>query len=142
MSVQAFITALKVELEASLPSYSVQAFEPIEGQLKVGTDSKFIFITTEGIESPEGVADMGASTRIRVPVLVSCVMALPDNEVLAAKILRRRLVIIQACQRVVRDFDPNVLVYLVQEQPSLIEGFYVSIVQLDVQYDLQAEEEL
>lgn len=141
MSVQGFINALKVELEASLPGYTVQALEPIEGQLKADTNIKQVFITTEGIESPEGVADMGASTRIRVPVLVSCVMKRPTTETLNAQVLKRRLTILQACQRAVRDYpDPDTLVYLVQEQPNLIEGFYVSITQLDVQYDLQAEE--
>lgn len=143
--IQAFIDALTVALQAAFVphGYTVEQREPAEGELVADANAKQIFITTEGFESPEGVADMGQSTRIRVPVMVACVMQRPSTAVLSAKTLRRRMTILQACQRAVRDFDdPSTLVYLVQEQPTLIEGYYVSITQLDVQHDLDAEEQL
>lgn len=142
--VTGFIAALKAELQASLPSYTVQAREPIEGELVADEYTRQLFITTEGIESPEGVADLSMSTTIRVPVLVSCVMRRAEQETEALKVLKRRLSIVQACQRAVRNYcvegagAGNTAVYWIQEQPNLIEGFYVSISQLDVEYDLQS----
>ena len=142
MGVLGFIDALKAELVASLPSYTIEAREPIEGELKADVSGKQIFITTEGIESPEGIADLSQSTMLRIPVLVSCVMQFPKTEVQARAVLKRRLSMVQACQRAVFTYcvagagAGNTAVYLEQEQPNLIEEYFVAIVQLSVEYDL------
>ena len=144
MGVLGFIDVLKAELVESLTGYTIEAREPIEGELKADVSGKQIFITTEGIESPEGVADLARSTVIRIPVLVSCVMQFPKTEADARKVLKRRLSMMQACQRAVFTYcvagagAGNTAVYLEQEQPNLIEEYYVAIVELIVEYDLQS----
>ncbi|AWN22211.1 hypothetical protein DKM44_02310 [Deinococcus irradiatisoli] len=139
-----FIQALKAELQTSFPEYTVQAREPIEGELKASSSERQLWITTEGFDSGEDVADQGQSTEIRVPVFVSIVIQRPRSENATEVALTRRLNVVQACQRAARDFnnqESDALVNFIQEQPLIIEGFLVSVTQLDIQYDLGAEEE-
>lgn len=156
-TVQRFIDLLTAELQRSMPGYTVEAREPVEGELRADAEVKQIFITTEGIEPGEQVADLGESTQVMIPVLASCVMKRPNERtgtgvldvaktvIATAKTLRRRLTMVQAVQRTMRDFaqtgEPTFLRFI-QEQPTLIEGFYVSITGVEVHFDLAAEEEL
>ncbi|MCP2015619.1 hypothetical protein L1280_002787 [Deinococcus sp. HSC-46F16] len=144
-TVQRFIDLLTAELQRSMPGYTVEAREPVEGELRASSTVKQVFITTEGIEPGEEVADFGASTQVMVPVMVACVMQRPGTVPLAAAVLRRRQAMVQAVQRTMRDFaetgEPTLLRFI-QEQPQLIEGYLVSITGVEVHYDLLAEEEL
>jgi len=142
---QRFIDALVAELRASLPTYTVEAREPAEGELVANSATKQIFVTREGIEPGEDIADLGLSTQVMVPVMVACVMQRPGTPALASAVLRRSLTIVQAIQRTMRDFAQTgeaTLLRFIQEQPQLIEGFYVSVSGVEVHFDLLAEEVL
>jgi len=142
-AVQVMIDTLVRVLTAALPTYTVEAREPVEGELKAGADVKQVFITTEGFELPEGYASGGTSVRVLVPVLVSIVMQRPSTPDLAAKVLRRRITLVQAVQRAAREFAlqrPDVNVDLLQEAPTLIEGYYVSVTGLEMMFDMSTEE--
>ena len=73
-------------------------------------------------------------------------MPRPSNPLDAVRTLRRRLKLFQAVQRSIRTFPPAVdgaaLLNIVQEQPNLIEGYYVSIVGIEITFDLATEEAL
>ncbi|MBZ9753178.1 hypothetical protein K7W42_20285 [Deinococcus sp. HMF7604] len=143
--VQEFIDLLQTTLEAALPSYTVEAREPAEGELVATDEVKQIFITTEGFDFAEGIADFGQTTRVVVPVMVGCVMQRPGKVTLAAKVLRRRLTLVQAVQRAVQDFGPvrpDVMAVPLSEQPLLIEGYLVSMTGVELTFDLDAEEGL
>jgi hypothetical protein len=142
---QDFIQRLDQELKAKFVplKYTVEAREPIEGELIATADARQIFITSDGFEFPDPIADQGSSTRLIVPVQVACVMKRPRTVTEFFSVLKRRLTIVQACQRTVKNYGvPSTLVTFVGEQPNLIEGYYVSITQVNVQFDLDAEEEL
>lgn len=143
--VQAYIDHLSAELVRSLPGLTVEAREPTEGELAAGREAKQIFVTTEGIEMGEQIADLGLSTVVRVPVMVACVMPRPSTPLYAAQTLRRRLQVMQAIQRANRTFcqdRTDCLLNIIQESPSLIEGFYVSITGIEIEFDLISEEKL
>ncbi len=142
---QDFIQQLVLELQAKFVplNYTVEAREPVEGELIAKTDTRQIFVTTDGFEFPDGFADQGQSTRIITPVQIACVMKRPGKVSEFYSVLKRRLTIVQACQRTVKNYSvPSTLITFVGEQPNLIEGYYVSITQINVQFDLDAEEEL
>ncbi|GAA4002684.1 hypothetical protein GCM10022631_11740 [Deinococcus rubellus] len=144
MIVLNFIQALKAELQTSFPQYTVLAREPIEGELKASNAERQLWITTEGFDSGEDVADQGYSTEIRVPVFVSIVIQRPKTEAATIAALTRRLNVVQACQRAARAFnhqESGALVNFMQEQPLIVEGFLVSVTHLDIEYDLGAEDE-
>ena len=144
---QEFIDALSAELTRKFgpgtPSkYTVEVREPVEGELKVAADAKQMFITTEGFDFPEGVADQGELTRITVPVMLSVVMKRPSSVLMSAQTLARRLTVAQALQRVVKSFaysHPEVMVTPLSEQPMLIEGYYVSVTGVELDFDLDCE---
>lgn len=156
--VQDFIDLLAAELTATFArhAYTVQAREPVEGELVAEKDSKQIFITTDAIDPAEDIADGGTSTGILIPVLVSCVMQrpkvmndtvldVPKTIALSAKVLRRRLSMVQAVQRARQQFaqtHSEVSTRFIQEKPVLIEGFLVSITGVELELNLDAEGEL
>lgn len=144
---QQLIDALTTELVRVFGprQYTVEAREPAEGELLAREDAKQIFITTEGLEPGTDIADMGESTQVILPVMVACVMRRPGNVILAAQVLRRRLTLVQAVQRVMRDFNQaqtGAQLRFIQEQPTLIEGYFVSVTGLELEFDLDAEDTL
>lgn len=142
-AVQDMIDTLVRVLSAALPGYTVEAREPLEGELVASTDTRQVFITTEGLELPEGYADGGETVRVLVPVLVACVMQRPGTVELAKKTLRRRLTLAQGVQRAAREFalsHPHIAVNLLEERPELIEGYYVSVTGLEIMFDMDTEE--
>lgn len=167
---QQLIDALTAELTRVFGpiGYSVEAREPIEGELKANAVSKDaggnviptrqIFITTESISPGPNIADQGMSTASVIPVLIGLVMQrpnvrradgtldIPGTITLQAKTLRRRLTLVQAVQRVMREFgmqhsDVEDLSFI-QEQPVLMEGFLVSVVGIELTFYLGSEEAL
>ena len=144
--VQQYIDHLAAELRQTFPTLTVEQREPAEGELAATEDTRQIFLTTEGIELGEQIADQGLSTVVLVPVMASTVMPRPSNPLDAVRTLRRRLKLFQAVQRSIRTFPPAVdgaaLLNIVQEQPNLIEGYYVSIVGIEITFDLATEEAL
>lgn len=142
-AVQDMIDTLVRVLSAALSGYTVEAREPLEGELAANTDVKQIFVTTEGFELPDGYADHGESVRMVVPILVACVMQRPGTPDLARKTLRRRITLAQSVQRAVTEFNlshPYVSVNLLSEAPTLIEGYYVSVTGLEMMVDMGTEE--
>ncbi|MDP9766650.1 hypothetical protein [Deinococcus enclensis] len=127
---QLLIDALVAEIKTVLPDHKVEAREPAESELAANETVRQVFVTTEGLEPGEEFANQGESTQLLIPVFVSCVMPRPGTVVFAAQTLRRRLKLIQAVQRVIRDFThahPMADLTWIQERPSLVETFYVSI---------------
>ena len=144
---QQFIDALKTRLQERLggSGYRIEAREPFEGELAADAQTKQIFITTEGMRVPDALADGGSATQIVMPVATACVMRRPGEEVLSAKVLRRRQTVMQAIQSVVGEFAhqrPDVLANIQNEDLLLIEGHHVSIITVDLSYDLDSEEDL
>ncbi|WP_261665497.1 hypothetical protein [Deinococcus sp. Marseille-Q6407] len=144
---QQFIDNLKARLTERLGGngYRVEAREPLDGELKATKEAKQIFITTEGMRVPDALADGGSATQIIMPVATACVMRRPGEEVLSAKVLRRRQTVMQAIQSVVEEFSdqrPDVLANIQNEDLLLIEGHHVSIITVDLSYDLDSEEDL
>lgn len=157
--VQDFIDVLVGELTQRLPpEYSVQAREPLEGELDASASARQVFVTVDGIENadPE-YADGGHNTRVRVPVMVGTVMRRPvvqgpQGEVRLAETLKlargtlaRRLSVIQAIQKARRSFahsHSTVLTEYIGENPQSIEGFYVSVAGVLLEFNLDSEGEL
>lgn len=142
---QLLIDALVAEIKAVLPDHKVEAREPTESELAANETVRQVFVTTEGMEPGEAFADLGESTQLLIPVMVSCVMPRPGTVTYATQTLRRRLKLIQAVQRVIRDFThahPMADLTWIQEQPSLVETFYVSIQGIELRFNLPAEEAL
>lgn len=143
MIVLDFIQALKAELQHSFPTYTVQAREPVEGELKAASSERQLWITTEGFDSGEDVADQGLSSEIRVPVFISIIIQRPKTEAATQTALTRRLNVVQAAGRAASAFnhqESGALVNFIQEQPMIVEGFLVSVTHLDIQYDLGTED--
>lgn len=148
--VQDFVAVLKAELERTFTphGFTVEAREPVEsevGEGENGPGQKEIFISTGGFSFPEGIADMGETTRLTVPVLVSTVMGFPRSEAATAAVLARRLSVVRAIQRAVRDFSlsaPGHLLSVVPDAntPENIEGYYVDLIGILVEFDLPCEE--
>lgn len=142
---QQLIDALIAEVKRMLPDHTVEAREPAEGELNANTTVKQVFVTTEGFQPAEEFADQGESTQLILPVMVACVMPRPGSVLYAAQTLRRRLKLTQAVQRVIRDFThqhTEADLTWIQEQPTLIEGFYVSIQGIELRFSLPSEEAL
>lgn len=145
--VQQFIDHLTVELTRSVPGVKVEAREPAESELAANANIKQIFITTEGIELPDGsqIADLGLSSVVSVPVMVACVMPRPATEEFAVQTLRRRLQVVQAVQRACRTFceqQTGCVLNIISEQPNIVEGYFVSVTGIEVEFDLLTEENL
>lgn len=151
---QRFIDLLKTELEASFGTldlpYTVQAREPVESEVGEGSGGpgeRQIFISTGNLGFPEGIADQGSGTMLEVPVLVSTVMSFPQSEAATAAVLRRRLTVIQAIQRAVEGFaqEPDTTLEVIaqdDEEPQMIDGYYVSVVGVLLRFYLNSREEL
>lgn len=142
---QLFINALAAEIKAALPDHTVEAREPAETELAANKDVRQVFLTTEGLELPEGqqIASQGESSVVLLPVLASLVMPRPGSADLALRTLRRRIVFMQAVQRAVRAFaaaHTGIELNILQEQPTLIEGYYVSIIGVELVFDLSLED--
>ncbi|MBZ9712180.1 hypothetical protein [Deinococcus multiflagellatus] len=133
------IAALEDQLRELLPQYSVLARPPVESELAPGQ----IWVTTESIEPADGqTADQGQTTRLRVPVFVVMVMDVPNSPEYARAGTARRLQVVQAVQRVCRDYeDPSALLLYQGEQLFVDEGFSVSGTRLDIEFSLDADEE-
>lgn len=149
---QTLIDTICHELERSFApdGYTVKAIEPTEsaiGQGESGGDEKEIYVTTGGMSFPEGIADMGGTTRVLIPVIVSTVMSWPTTPDLTAAVLRRRLTVVQALQRAATshatDHPEHVIDIAVDdEEPQNIDGYYVSILGVQLTFDLPTMEAL
>lgn len=148
---QTLIDTIVTELERSFgpDGYAVRATEPAESAIGQGEsgDEKEIYVTTGGMSFPEGIADMGGTTRVLIPVIVSTVMSWPTTPDLTAAVLRRRLTVVQALQRAATshatDHPEHVIDIAVDdEEPQNIDGYYVSILGIQLTFDLPTMEAL
>ena len=139
MSALRFIDELALQLTAAFPGYQVNAQEPPETKL----DPRTMWIATDSIEQGVDIADLGETVGISVPVFITTVMSIPTTPAETKTTLARRLSIIQAAQRAARDFIPTngALVLYVGEGAVIGNDVYVSAVQVNVQYQLEAEGE-
>ena len=136
MSALAFLEVLVDELTRSQPTYTVHAREPDASELEPGQ----IWISNEGIEASEGVADLGRSSRVIVPFFVLSVMSPTTDDVQFRAVLRRRLSILQALTRAAEAFVPQnaALVLLAGETTEIRKDMFLSSVEVRVQYDLES----
>lgn len=134
------IEELAERLSDALPGYQVRARPPVESELA----ARQAWVTSESIELADGqVADQGQTTRIRVPVFVLLIMDVPDDESKARSADARRLQVVQVVQRMCRDHpDPSVLLMYSGEQLFIDEGYSVSGTRLDIEFSLDADEEV
>ena len=137
MSALVFIDQLTEQLVLAFPTYQVSAREPPETNLKPGTQ----WVATDSIEQGVDIADLGESVGIVVPVFITTVMSVPATPLETRATLARRLSVIQAAQRACRSFIPenDALVTYVCESAVIGGDLYVSTVQINIQYSLQAE---
>ena len=139
MSALVFIDQLTQQLIQAFPTYVVKAQEPPETNLKARTQ----WVATDSIEQGVDIADLGESVGIVVPVFIVTVMSVPATPAETRETLKRRLSVIQAAQRTCRTFVPenDALVMYIGESAVIGRDFYISTVQINVQYSLQAEGE-
>lgn len=140
-----FKDLLKQTLQVDLPTYTTQIREPWEGELAATNTVKQIWITREGFSNGEDIADLGQTTALSVPVFVSIVMQRPKTEAATRLTDQRAEDVIRACRKAVNIFnathaESGALVNFMQEQSVIVEGFLVSVMHLDIEYDLGAED--
>lgn len=132
-----FIQALEKALRDRYgpEGYTVQAREPADSDLAPGT----MWVSNDGFKAEEGMADMGYSTSVTLPVYVSTVLDPPWDVPSAYQSLRRRRQVIGTVQKVIREFSGTLPIIFRGENLLARKEYEVAYIQLDVQEDLEAD---
>lgn len=134
MSALALQQALVAELTLAFPRYSVAARSPLEQELRPLT----LWVNFEDIETPTGIADLGHSTGLLVPLFVVLLMDVPDSDAGAQAVNGARLRVISAAVRAIRAFpDTGVLATLAGEATIVDKGLLISSTRINAEYNLE-----